>query len=98
MTWPFDDRPNTLAITVNAIVGGGHPILLVARDSEEGDWQFLTGGKFEVSDGLLVTLESIATLDPTIGELADLAPGWEASRSSVGTPWQRRLSAQQSTE
>lgn len=94
MNWSFDDPPNTLAITVNAIVRGGHPILLVARDFEDGDWQFLTGASFEISDGLLVSLQSITALDPTVEELADLAPGWEASRAYVGGPWRRCQSAE----
>lgn len=97
MIWPFDDPPNALAITVRAIVSDGHPILLVARDSEEGDWQFLSGEPFDVSQGLLVTLQSIAALDPTINELANLAPGWEASRPSVGQPWQCSQSSDEST-
>jgi hypothetical protein len=87
--WPFDDPPNVASITVRQIVHGGAPILLVARDAEDGGWQFLTGGAFEVADGMMVSLVSIVRRDPSVAELADLPPGWTALRATVGQPWQR---------
>ncbi len=88
--WPFHDPPNVATITVRQIVEGGQPILLVARDAEEGGWQFLTGGEFNMDDGMVVGLEEMWELDPTIAEVADLQPGWEATRERVGGPWKRR--------
>ena len=90
--WPFDDRPNVASITVRQIVHGGEPILLVAHDAEDGGWQFLTGGAFEVADGMVVSLASVVRRDPSVGELADLPLGWSATRPAVGQPWERQPS------
>jgi hypothetical protein len=87
--WPFDDPPNVATITVRQIIDGGEPILLVAHDAEDGGWQFLTGGAFDVDDGMVVSLRNIFERDPTIAELADLEPGWQATRIRVGSPWKR---------
>lgn len=87
--WPFDDPPNVATITVRQIVEGGAPILLVNRDSEDGGWQFLTGGNFDMDDGMVVGLGEMVEHDPTIAHLADLAPGWQATRKRVGAPWRR---------
>jgi hypothetical protein len=87
--WPFDDPPNVASITVRQIIHGGEPILLVARDARDGGWQFLTGGAFEVADGMVVSPASMVRRDPSVSELADMQPGWQASRSAVGQPWQR---------
>ena len=87
--WPFDDPPNVATITVRQIVEGSAPILLVARDAEDGGWQFLTGGRVDVADGMVVSLRSMFERDPTIAELADLEPGWQATRKRVGAAWKR---------
>jgi hypothetical protein len=87
--WPFDDPPNVATITVRQIVECGAPILLVARYTEDAVWQFLTGDAFNEADGLIVGLQSIFELDPTIAELADLEPGWQATRKWVGAAWKR---------
>jgi hypothetical protein len=86
--WPFDDPPNVAAITVRQIVEGGAPILLVARDAHAG-WQFLTGEECNMADALVVSLRSILERDPTIAELTDLKPGWQATRERVGAAWKR---------
>lgn len=59
ITWPFDDPPNVATITVRQIVEGVEPILLVSRDAEERDWQFLTGGVFSMADAKIVSLRSM---------------------------------------
>ena len=87
--WPFSDPPNVASITVRQVVHGGEPILLVAHDADDGGWQFLTGGSFDVADGLIVSLASMVRRDPSVAELADLPLGWQASRGAVGQPWQR---------
>jgi hypothetical protein len=73
--WLFADPPNTICVTVREIIEGRRPILLVAHDAEEGGWQFLTGGPFDVSDGMLVTLSNVVRHDRSLRELADLPPG-----------------------
>lgn len=90
--WPFSDPPNVATITLRQIVEAGLPILLVVHDAEDGDWQFLTGGEFDVADGMVVGLRSMVERDATICELADLPLGWQAVRDSLGGPWRRSRS------
>jgi hypothetical protein len=87
--WPFDDPENVVTMTVRQITHSGQPILLVSHDADDGMWQFLTGGPFEMADAMLVSLREVYRIDPSIVELADLPLGWQASRSAVGKPWQR---------
>jgi hypothetical protein len=92
--WPFDDPPNVATITVRQVVQDGEPVLLVARDAEDGGWQFLTGGVFDMADGLMVSLQSMVQRDPTLAELADLPLGWQATRDRVGAEWQRSIQSE----
>ena len=87
--WPFDDPPNVAVITTHRIIRGGYPILYVAHDDEDGDWQFLDGLDFTVDDGSVVSLRSIVNRDQTVLELADLPYGWYAERPDVNTAWVR---------
>lgn len=87
--WPFPDPPNVASITVRDIVNGTKPILLVCHDSEDGSWQFLTGGQVETADAMVVALKEIVDLDPTLLDLADLPLGWQASRESQQSAWTR---------
>ncbi len=87
--WPFDEPENVAAFTVRRITQGERPILLVVHDADEGMWQFLTGEPIDMADALLVSLRSVYRLDPSIGDLADLPPGWQARRSAPGDPWRR---------
>ena len=91
--WPFTDPPNVATVTMRQVVHGGAPVLLVSHDADDGGWQFLSGGTFEVADGLLVSLRSMVERDPGLAELADLALGWEARREQAGSAWVRRLAA-----
>ncbi|HKB05973.1 MAG TPA: hypothetical protein VKD90_27510 [Gemmataceae bacterium] len=91
--WPFDDAKNTATLTVRQLVHGGQPILLVFHDADDGMWQFLTGETVDMSDAMLVSLESIYRRDPSVGELADLPLGWQASRASRAGRWNRQAFA-----
>jgi hypothetical protein len=88
--WPFDDPENVATMTVRQVTHGGQPIRLVVRDADDGMWQFLTGGPFEMADAMIVSLREVYRIDPSIGELADLPPGSQAERSAVGKPWRRQ--------
>ncbi len=87
--WPFSDAPNVTTITLRQVIVDRQPILLVTHDSDDGCWQFLTGGDFIVSDGRVVGLGCMLKHDPSIAELADLPLGWRAWRDRVGDPWTR---------
>jgi hypothetical protein len=72
------------------IVNGKAAILLVHYDADDGMWQFLDGRDDpDPADGVVVCLECVFGLDPSVGDLADLPRGWRAWRDAPGQPWQR---------
>lgn len=87
--WPFDDPPNLAVITTRQVTELRAPILFVSHDEDDEGWQFLTGGPLRDEDARVVALRRIWMLDPSVGELADLPLGWQASRSTASDPWRR---------
>lgn len=87
--WPFPDPEKREVITLGRILRGDSAILLVTHDLEDGGWQFLDGEHIFESDGLAVQLGEIAQFDPSLNALADLPPGWCATRSHPDEPWTR---------
>jgi hypothetical protein len=87
--WPFDQPRNCASVTLRSIVFGGEPILYVSHDADDHGWQFLDGKPFETANAALVGLGTIVRHDPTVLELADMPPGWSATRATKGSPWQR---------
>lgn len=61
-------------------------------------WQFLTGDAFDMSDAMLVSLDSIVARDSTLRELGGMQPGWMAWRDAPDAPWSRQAEAQQTEE
>ena len=88
--WPFQHPENSLAITMRQVLEGAEPILLVSYDDADGVWQFIGTSDACVTDGRVVCLLDVFRLDPTIAQVADLAPGWQAVREAVGSEWTRR--------
>lgn len=88
--WPFDDPENLAVITTRQVTEGKAPILIVSHDEDDGGWQFLPGhGPLLEENARVVGLRRIWLLDPSVGELADLPLGWQASRHSPADPWRR---------
>ena len=87
--WPFEDPPNTAAITTRPVMDDGAPILLVIHDLEDGGWQFLCGTTNDTSEARVVGLGRVCARDARLLELADLPEGWGAWRKDVLAPWQR---------
>lgn len=90
--WHFDQPPNSMAVTVLRVMKGLDPITLVSHEAEDHGWQFLNtgnGAAFDMADAALVCLSNIVKLDPSVQEVADLPPGWQARRTSLGAPWHR---------
>jgi len=88
--WPFDQPRNCATFTMRQVLEGAESILRVTHDEDDHGWQFIGSSNALVADCKLVSLEEIAQLDPTILEVADLEPGWQAFRDFVGAPWIRR--------
>ena len=61
------------------------PVLYVCR--ADGDWQFLCGSGDHEDAPHLVGVGHLTDRDPTLNELADLKPNWEAERDSVDEKW-----------
>ena len=89
-TWPFDQPRNCATLTVRQVLDGSEPILLVSHDEDDHGWQFIGISDASLADAKLVCLEEIVHHDPTVLEVADLPPGWLASRDRVGGAWTRR--------
>ena len=65
------------------------PILSVAHAAEDHSWSFVGSSGFSMKDALLASLEEVVKIDLTTLELADLPPGWQATRKSPKHPWTR---------
>lgn len=88
--WPFDQPRNCATFTMRQVMDGSEPILLVSHDEEDHGWQFIGVSQASMADAMVVALEEVVGRDPTVIEVADLEPGWQAVRDCVGGPWMRR--------
>ena len=73
------------------VMDGSEPILLVSHDEDDHGWQFIGSSNASMADAMLVALENVVKVDPTVLEVADLEPGWQAVRETVGGRWSRRV-------
>jgi len=89
--WAFSDPPNVAVFVDRRILGAGGWIALVSHDSEDGAWQFHTDNEElpTLSDGLLLCLQDIVTIDPSVNDLSTLPLGWIAWRATKQAPWQK---------
>ena len=87
--WPFDQPRNCAVMTMRQVLSGEEPILAVYHDENDHGWQFIGTTNANESDGRVIALHEAIELDPTITEIADIPPGWFASRTEVGEPWNR---------
>lgn len=87
--WPFDQPQNCGAIVSRAVLDGLKDILYVSHDEDDHGWQFLDNETFEAEDAAIVCLSHVVEIDPSVVEVADLEPGWIATRSHLGAPWIR---------
>jgi hypothetical protein len=87
--WPFADPRNVAVLTVRQIIRDGEIIQHVMHDIDDGTWQFLQLNTPDVADAMVVALDEIVQIDPTVAELADLPLGWHAMRNILSDPWQR---------
>lgn len=86
MAVPFDYH--LAAYVCSHIFADVTPILLVSRP--EGDWCFLCGQEHgEEEHYSLVGVGHLLERDPSLRELADLEPDWEAERGAKDEPWLR---------
>ncbi|MDR7297683.1 hypothetical protein J2X16_003032 [Pelomonas aquatica] len=88
--WPFDQPRNCGVVTLRQIMEDGVAVLLVTHDEDDHGWQFLDGSEnLDPADARHVCLEHVVNTDPTLYEVADIAPGWIAWRETPSDPWVR---------
>ena len=86
--WPFPDPPNVATYTTRQVVREKQPIRLVEHD-KDGEWQFHTGDSVSTTDAMIVALEQMLILDPSLADLGNLARGGRAARPSGEGAWER---------
>jgi hypothetical protein len=86
----FSEARTHVVFTLKQIVEQTEPVLFVIHDSDEADWQFLSGKAVSQKDLMLVSLESLVKADRSLNELADLPQGWYATRTSIRSKWERK--------
>jgi len=69
----------------------GRDILYVFHDADDHGWQFHYEGEKTLAEHMVVALSEIVRHDPTVLEVADLPPGWKASRKKRGDAWLRAV-------
>lgn len=90
MDWKFDQAPNVACITVRSVIDGA-PVLLVTHYEDDHSWAFMDGEAHDTMDALVVAMAEVLNVHPELQEIADLPPGWSASRGAVGEPWSTSL-------
>jgi hypothetical protein len=88
-TWPFDQSPETAAITTRQVLEGVEDIHAVLHYSDDHSWAFLCGTTEDKDDGRVITMGEAVKIDDTIRSIADLPPGWKAWREGRTAAWQR---------
>ena len=96
--WPFPLPKNMAVLIERAVMERRRAIAYVYRDMDDEGLQFVSAGEKTEADAMMVSLEEVYELDPTISQLADLPPGWRAVRERPGQewvvqPWDPELSA-----
>ena len=89
MDWPFDQAENVATITSKFVLENNYPILHVVHYSDDHSWAFTCGTTSNSEDIRIIGMVEAVNLDPTITEVADLPPGWGASREKVGDTWEK---------
>jgi hypothetical protein len=87
--WPFDQPRNCAAFTLRQVMQKQEPILRVNHDAEDHGWQFFGSTGANIKDAMIVSLEEVVQLDLSVLEIADLPPGWHATRESTMHSWIR---------
>ncbi len=85
--WPFPLPRNMAVLVERSVMARLRPIACVYRDMDDDGFQFIGDGEVTEADAMMVGLEEVYRLDPTIGQLADLPPGWRAVREPSGGGW-----------
>jgi hypothetical protein len=73
--WLFPGPKNLAVFTTADIMNRHKPILRVTNDSDDGLWQFYSGGLVSIKEAKILLLSEIVEIDPSVEQLADLPEG-----------------------
>ncbi len=85
--WSFDQPKNCAVFTLRQIMNNEVPILVVYHDIDDDGWQFVSNIETKMEDAMLVSLEEITKIDPTVFEISTIQPGYHAWRQKIGSKW-----------
>ena len=88
--WPFDQPRDCATVTSAEVMQSGELITHVYHDEADHGWQFHPANGTTTADMMLVALEELVKIDPSILEVATLPPGWMAIRSACDGAWTRK--------
>ena len=80
----YEDRNLGVFTTKQAFNGD---TILYVYHNEDGNWQFHTSLEPNLDDSMVVALEQISKLDPTLNEIYYLQFGWRAWRDNKDDEW-----------
>jgi hypothetical protein len=86
--WPFAEPHSRHVLTTIQVVTGKEPVRTAARFEDDGMWQFICDTTNDAEDLVIATLGWVIDRDPSLSKLADLRPGWQATRK--GRTFRRR--------
>jgi len=89
MEWAFDQARNVVTVTTRQVIHENYPILSVVHYEDDDSWAFTCGTSNKSEDLMLVGMGEVVDRDPTLTSIADLPPGWSASRKSIKDNWVR---------
>jgi hypothetical protein len=87
--WPFDQEPETAALTTRQVLEKREPIRQVVHYSDDHSWAFTHGTSDEKDDYRIVHMSHLFKLDKSLRSIADLPPGWSAWRDAGSQAWER---------
>jgi hypothetical protein len=87
--WPFDQARDVAAISTKQVLQEQALITTVVHYAEDHSWAFACGSTANPEDARLVSMRQVIERDPTLLEVADLPPGWRATRDALGGAWMR---------
>lgn len=83
-----NDQPNKAVITSRNIAFNKSLISHVYYD-EDGDWQFFDGITIKEDDAIVVSIQQILALDPTLLSLPEMEVSESVTRSSLADSWKK---------
>jgi len=86
--WPFDQGRDVACVASRSVVDG-RPVLCVTHYADDHDWGFTDGGPADPASAVVVAMATVVDRHPDLTEVADLPPGWSATRADAGLAWAR---------